>query len=128
MPEPRLKHARWSVSDVSLRNGAMEPLPETLFPDTKALIVRDFALEADNQPDWEAIRKALAVKVTELLDRNPSMLMSILYRIDVLERHVKRVFHQSAPDHLALDLADLIIERQLQKVRIRAYYREQNQG
>lgn len=99
---------------------------DALFPATKALIVRDFALDADDQPDWAAVRVALAAKVAEMLDRNPSLLMSILYRIDVLERHVKRVLQQSAPDQMALDLADLIIERQQQKARIRAYYRTQS--
>lgn len=99
---------------------------ETIFSDTKALIVRDFALDTEDQPDWTAVRVTLGAKVAEMLDHNPSLLMSILYRIDVLERHVKHVLQQSAPDQIALDLADLIIARQQQKARIRAYYRAQD--
>ncbi len=52
------------------------------------------------------------------------MLMHILYRVDVAERDVKRVFAESAPTDIPPRLADLLIERQLLKLKIRRKSRE----
>lgn len=75
-------------------------------------------------PTLEDVRRFLIPKITALLDRNPEMLMHILYRIDVAERDVKRVFAESAPKDIPPHLADLLIERQLLKLKIRRQYRE----
>ena len=72
------------------------------------------------------VRDFLTPKITALLDRNPDLLMHILYRVDVAERDVKRVFAESPPNDIPLHLADLLIERQLLKQKIRRKYREQD--
>ena len=74
-------------------------------------------------PTLEDVRRFLIPKITALLDRNPEMLMHILYRIDVAERDVKHVFAESAPKDIPAHLADLLIERQLLKLKIRREYR-----
>lgn len=76
-------------------------------------------------PTLEDVRRFLIPKITALLDRNPEMLMHILYRIDVAERDVKWVFAESSPQNIPTHLADLLIERQLLKLKIRRQYREQ---
>ena len=76
-------------------------------------------------PTLEDVRRFLIPKITALLDRNPEMLMHILYRIDVAERDVKRVFAESSPQNTPVHLADLLIERQLLKLKTRRQYREQ---
>ena len=72
----------------------------------------------------EDVRRFLIPKIASLLDRNPEMLMHILYRIDVAERDVKQVFGESPPKDIPAHLADLLIERQLLKLKIRRTYRE----
>ena len=70
-------------------------------------------------PDLSDVKAFLVTQITKLLDRNPSRLMSILYRIDVLEKHVKNAFETAPPGHLAAILADLVIQRQLEKQKYR---------
>ena len=70
------------------------------------------------------VRQFLIPKITALLNRNPEMLMHVLYRVDVAERDVKQVFAESAPKDIPSHLADLLIERQLLKLKIRRTYRE----
>ena len=50
------------------------------------------------------------------------MLMSILYRIDVSESKLKRAMAETGPELLPAVIADLVIERQLQKLRVRREY------
>ena len=95
-----------------------------------ALLTRTFDLEA--QParlsetsvlPWADVRRFLIERIGRLLDANPALLMSLFYRVDVRERDVQRVLSESAPDRLPADLADLIIERLLEKIRLRRRYR-----
>ncbi|MFQ5571318.1 MAG: hypothetical protein ACE5G0_16705 [Rhodothermales bacterium] len=81
------------------------------------------ALAHTGRPTLDDVRRFLVGHITELLDRNPGMLLSILYRVDVAEQDVKRVFSLAEPEHMALQLADLLIERQLQKLRHWQQYR-----
>lgn len=67
----------------------------------------------------EDVRRFVRGHVEGLLERNPGMLMSILYRIDVAEQSVQRVLSTAPHDEIPTRLADLIIERQLEKVRTR---------
>jgi hypothetical protein len=92
-----------------------------------AALVRAFAPDAPAGPEiqsLEQVRAFLVTKIRRLLDRNVAMLMSILYRVDVAEADVMRVLAEAAPDDVAVELADLMIERQLLKVRIRRQYRD----
>ncbi len=87
-------------------------------------VAPEAALEQADTLTLDDVRHFLIPKITTLLDRNPALLMHILYRVDVAERNVKRVFAESAPTDIPPHLADLLIERQLLKLRIRRQYRE----
>ena len=100
-------------------------------PDAVHALTRAFApahpgddLDAGEPMTLEDVRAYLIGHVTYLLDRNPALLMSILYRIDVAERDVKQAFGACTPHELPGRLADLLIERQLQKLRLRARHRD----
>ncbi len=71
----------------------------------------------------EAIREALSRRITEMLRTNPEKLMSILYRIDVREDMVNTILNTAFPTEVPLLLANLIIERQLEKARTRELLR-----
>jgi hypothetical protein len=86
----------------------------------------DAALAETDRLTLDDVRRFLIPRITHLLDHNPSLLMHILYRVDVAEREVKQVFAESQPDAIPADLADLLIERQLQKLRLRRDYQNRD--
>lgn len=69
--------------------------------------------------DMYAIKEHLTERIVYLLLHEMERLLHILYRIDVNEKHVKACFAQNDPNKIAPMLADLIIERELQKIRYR---------
>lgn len=77
------------------------------------------------QVSLEQVHAFVSARVAKLLDENPALLMSILYRIDVAEPHVRRVLERESPDEMVDRLSSLMIQRQLEKVRTRRYYRDQ---
>lgn len=72
------------------------------------------------------VRLFVASHVERLLQSKPEHLMSILYRIDVPERRVRLIFENAAYENLPMQLADLMVERQLQKIRTRRRYRNED--
>ncbi|MCZ7557822.1 MAG: hypothetical protein M5R41_15595 [Bacteroidia bacterium] len=79
------------------------------------------AMDASSE-DMSAFRDALIARIQWLLDTQLERLMHILYRVDVDEHAVQRIFRTSPVQDIATTLADLIIERQLEKARTRARY------
>jgi hypothetical protein len=76
--------------------------------------------EAD---DLEKFKEYLTGRLTYLLDNKYDMLINILYRIDVSEEKLAKLFSETNREFIPAALADLIIERQLQKIKIRQQYR-----
>ncbi len=74
------------------------------------------------------LKKFLANKITELMDTNYEKLINILYRIDINEDKLKKLFDSKNREFIPEQLAELIIERQIQKVRIRNMYRNNNKN
>jgi len=61
--------------------------------------------------------------LTYLLENKYDALINILYRIDVNEEKLAKLFSETNRTFIPDALADLIIERQLQKIKIRQQYR-----
>ena len=66
----------------------------------------------------------LVEKLRDLLDNNYDKLINVLYKIDVGEDKLSELFSGKNRESIPESLADLIIERSLQKVRFRKKYRE----
>ncbi len=66
----------------------------------------------------------LVQKLTFLLDNKFDSLINILYKIDVNEERLKELFRGKNQKHIPTVLADLIIERSIQKVKFRQKYRD----
>lgn len=93
---------------------------------TQSLINKDFAFDEElpeSASTLEELKKQLIPLINQLLDRDMGRLMNALYRIDVNESKVKQVLVSEQPGEIAPKLADLIIDRQLQKVITRKKYR-----
>jgi len=72
----------------------------------------------------EEFKKYLADKLKFLLDEKFDTLVNILYRIDISEKKLSQLFSGSKKDSIPSSLADMIIERQLEKLRLRKLYKE----
>ncbi|NWF90358.1 MAG: hypothetical protein HXY50_12970 [Ignavibacteriaceae bacterium] len=89
-----------------------------------------FGLELPLSPsDAETIndlRSYLAEKLKDLLENNFNLLVNTLYRIDVNEQKLNELFGSKNRTPIPEALAELIIERQLQKIYFRKKYKEGN--
>jgi hypothetical protein len=84
---------------------------------TSALIKGPFELEGAETPASEAeLLAILAEKIGYMLETQPEYLMSLLYRLDVLEYKINRVMHPAAPEPAHIGLARLVLERQKQRM------------
>ncbi len=72
----------------------------------------------------EEFRKHLTEKLKYLLDEKFDALVNILYRIDISERKLSQLFSGNNRDSIPASLAEMIIERQLEKLRLRKLYKE----
>ncbi len=74
----------------------------------------------------EEFRKYLSGKMKDLLDNNYNLLINTLYRIDINEKKLSELFFSKNKELIPEKLADLIIERQIQKIEFRRRYRDGN--
>lgn len=87
------------------------------------ITLRDVSPEALEGPSLEALIHALAARVAYMLDKEPELLFSTLYRLDVLEHNINDVLH-SGTEPPAYGLARLIVERQKQKLKTRGTWQK----
>jgi hypothetical protein len=97
------------------------------------IIEKDFTLQDSNSlipsidvSSLEEFKEYLTEKVAHLLDNNYDELINTLYRIDVNESKLSELFSGKNRENIPEAIADLIIERQLQKIRFRQKYKEGN--
>ena len=69
--------------------------------------------------NYEILKEFVKQKVEDLINRNFEKLTWILYRIDVDEEKLKNALKQNNPEKAPEVIAELIIERQLQKAKTR---------
>lgn len=74
------------------------------------------------------IREKLIVLLNELINKDFNSLVQLLYRIDVSEKKIQLYLNQKENEDSASVLADLIIERQLQKIETRKKFSRKNNG
>jgi hypothetical protein len=67
----------------------------------------------------EELREKLVAHINYLINHDFEKLVYYLYRIDVNESKMKKLLDQKQGENAAALIADLIIERQLQKIKSR---------
>ena len=94
------------------------------------VIAQDFQVKEANSLipavdvlSFDELKKYLTEKLAFLLENKYDILINILYKIDVNEEKLRELFSGSNRDSIPESLAELIIERQLQKVRFRQLYK-----
>jgi len=68
----------------------------------------------------------IAEKINELIKNDFNHLIQVLYRIDVNEARLKQVLKDNPNEDAGKIIAALIIERQLQKIKSRKQFNQQN--
>jgi hypothetical protein len=91
--------------------------------DVCSIISRNFEVETSGELTIESLVKLLSVRIRELLEKNLEKLVSIMYRIDLNQAKVDKIFENISKDEIAYQLAVLIIERQIEKVKTRRMYK-----
>jgi hypothetical protein len=71
-------------------------------------------------------KQSLVDRINELLDNNFDKLVTLLYRIDVNEDKLRSLLDQNNGQDAATIIADLIIERQVQKIKSREQFRQKD--
>jgi hypothetical protein len=79
----------------------------------------DQAASEDPYLDEAGLLTLFSQRVQELLDQNPDLLFSFLYRLDIDEVKIKQSFQTENP---VAALATLIIERQKARIQSKAQY------
>lgn len=98
-----------------------------IFEETGDKINKDLELEFGDTTNVseEQLLQAITERVLHLLDRNPELLFSYLYRLDVLEHKIQYALNQQTivPPHQAL--AQLILERQKQRIMTKRKFKQE---
>lgn len=76
----------------------------------------------------EHFREQLAAHIQQLVNNDFSGLVSILYRLDVSELKLKRMLQERAGEDAGYIIADLVIERELQKMESRKKFSNPSTG
>lgn len=71
------------------------------------------------------LREKLIEFINHLIQKDFEKLVSILYRVDVNEKKLKTLLKASPGTDAAVLIADLILERELQKIKTRNTYKNQ---
>ena len=98
-----------------------------LLPSLLEKLSKDFSLEKESLPaqqDLTAIRSHLAKRIVEMMARDHDRFLNSLYRIDVNESKVREILYSKDKTMIPEKLADLIIERQLIRIKTQLLYKQ----
>lgn len=87
-----------------------------LLNDAVAMVRGPFELDNAAPPaSEEELLSLLADRIADMLEKQPEYLMSLLYRLDVLEKKIVPVMRPDAPEPANWGLARLVLERQKER-------------
>ncbi|MEK7226131.1 MAG: hypothetical protein AAB221_10645 [Bacteroidota bacterium] len=74
----------------------------------------------------DELKEKLAVHINDLINHDFQKLIFLLYRIDVNETKMRKLLAQKDGENAARLITDLIIERQLEKIKTRQQFRQRD--
>ena len=87
------------------------------------IINQELGLLLPEKISADEMRRRLAIHLNHLIEHDFQKLVSVLYRVDVNEKKLKHLLKENIGEDAGLIIADLIIERQLQKIKSRKEFR-----
>lgn len=91
-------------------------------------INNDMAIALPEKISLEQLRQQLSIHINELIKNNFEALLALLYRIDVSEKKLKDVLSNNSTCDAGDIIADLIIERQQQKITFKKQFTNKSSG
>jgi hypothetical protein len=76
----------------------------------------------------DQIKERLTEYINDLIDHNFNKLVNLLYKIDVSESRIKRLLDETSGNNAGDIIAELIIERQIQKIESREQFTGRDPG
>jgi hypothetical protein len=87
---------------------------------------KELAITISEKISLEELHSQLAIHINQLILHNFEQLVSLLYRIDVSEAKIKSLLSRQSNENAGNIIATLIIERQVEKIKSRRQFRQQN--
>lgn len=84
------------------------------------------SLEIVPGKDYQAVKKQLADKLNEWIEKDFQKLITVLYRMDISEPKLRSLLHDNAGSDAGMLIADLMIERQAEKIKSRQQFRKRD--
>ncbi len=100
----------------------MKPVNTKLIPE----INNSLDLQLADTLTYEELKAKLSSEINHLINNDFEKLVFYLYRIDVNEAKMKYLLDQKQGEDAAGLIADLIIERQLQKIKSRQQFSQRD--
>jgi hypothetical protein len=97
----------------------MEQVNTDLIP----ILRQSMEIDLPQNISFELLKERLSSHINFLIQSDFQKLVSILYRVDVSETKLKNLLKENQGFDAANIITDLIIERELQKIRSRQEYR-----
>ena len=101
-----------------------------LISETAFLLNKDFGQEEEtslkirNDLTQNDLKIYLQNTIAWYIEYNFHALVNIFYRLDIHEQKFNETMQQKVGDELTSDLADLVLEREMQKAQTRLAYRD----
>jgi hypothetical protein len=80
-------------------------------------------LQLTSQLNADELRQQLVLHINHLLLNDFNRLVLVLYRVDVSEKKLKELLQVNPQTDAAIIIADLLIERQQQKIKTKESFR-----
>ena len=90
------------------------------------LLKKDLQIELAAKISFEKIKEKLIERINYLINNNFEELINLLYKIDVNEAKLKKLLKENSDSDAANIIADLIIKRQLEKIKTREQFKAAN--
>lgn len=102
---------------------------------TAEQIMKDFGMfgieitfSGDTSQAYDELHNQLIGQITLLMEKNSDLLLSVLYQVDITEREIASA-EQELPHYNKVEIiAHQVIVRDLKKVLLRRYFKEQGLG
>ena len=95
-------------------------------PDTGTIISgirQSYDISLPDVVTLDELKSSLATYINSLINTDFNKLVSLLYRIDINEAKLRQLLDNNRESNAGAIITDLIIERQLQKIRSREHFR-----
>ena len=92
------------------------------------LVNEEMAIDLPEQISFNEIREQLSKYINDLIVNDFQKLVSLLYRIDINESRLKKLLQEENHEDAGKVIADLIIQRQLEKIKTRQQFKQPNEN